>query len=655
MFVIITGVFLRHYKVYQGVYFIPICNDYKNQYSIFVGNNAVGKSSIMEGLNTFFNGGVWNKNKSGKRDEAFIAPLFLFEKEKLNKLVNNQKAKDFIGFLSDYFWDASEDINPNLKSNEFKTFFQYRDELKYRYKKQDYYLFLLGITYDDKNSASFITFTQDLIKKIPPELKDYNYDELIDTVKDLYSYIYIPVETTTSTILKIENREMQELMSTDILEKIDSILNKKNFEQGRKAISVIDFLNHSLNEYMDSINDIIGEIDNSYAYNVETGFKKNLTSTDVRKKILEAYFSIRTLKKEKKEIYELSSGEQRIALIDMATAFLIGNKDGKKKKVILAIDEPENSLHITKSFSQFERLQKLSNQNQLLLTTHWYGSMPVTDTGNVQYIERQKEKRIKINSYDLNNYFEKRGSLPEDILIKSYFELTSSILSSMRASGTNWIICEGSDDKLYLEYYLKGIKNLKIFAVGGCGNVVKLYQYLFTPFAEKDENKALNSKVLCLIDTDDVLKTISIPSEVKDKLRIARMQYDREQNIALQRLNPNGLFTPTEMEDCLNPEILFTTLVKSINQYGNSNQRDAMGNFSFNKEIKSSFIKGEENSIIKPTNIEGYQQKGLIYDFIDDYRNKYLIAQNYVEEAQKREVDKFETPRLFKLIEEFFK
>lgn len=62
----ITGLLLRHYKAYQGLYFILLCNDYSNKYSIFVGNNGVGKSSIMEGLNTFFNSGHWNKNKSGR-------------------------------------------------------------------------------------------------------------------------------------------------------------------------------------------------------------------------------------------------------------------------------------------------------------------------------------------------------------------------------------------------------------------------------------------------------------------------------------------------------------------------------------------------------------------------------------------------------------
>uniref|UniRef100_UPI00403F0B13 AAA family ATPase n=1 Tax=Oceanobacillus sp. FSL W7-1293 TaxID=2921699 RepID=UPI00403F0B13 len=73
----ITGLFLRHYKTYQGLYFIPICNDYNNQYSVFVGNNGIGKSSIMEGLNTFFNNGEWNKNKSGKKMKPSWLLFFL--------------------------------------------------------------------------------------------------------------------------------------------------------------------------------------------------------------------------------------------------------------------------------------------------------------------------------------------------------------------------------------------------------------------------------------------------------------------------------------------------------------------------------------------------------------------------------------------------
>ena len=119
----ITALFVRHYKIYQGLYFIPICNDYNNKYSTLIGNNGVGKSSVLEALDTFFNNTSWNKNKNGKKDEAFIAPVFLIKKEELNEVLgNNSKEKEFVEFLSGYFWESDENINSNLKSDEFINF-----------------------------------------------------------------------------------------------------------------------------------------------------------------------------------------------------------------------------------------------------------------------------------------------------------------------------------------------------------------------------------------------------------------------------------------------------------------------------------------------------------------------------------------------------
>lgn len=221
----------------------------------------------------------------------------------------------------------------------------------------------------------------------------------------------------------------------------------------------------------------------------------------------------------------------------------------------------------------------------------------------------------------------------------------------MRADKTNWIICEGSDDKLYLEHYLKDVNNLKIFAVGGCGNVVKLFKYMFVPFSEKEEDKKIESKVLCLIDTDDVLNVLDTNSETKSgKLRIARIQINRDGNVELCKLSKNGYYSPTEIEDCLNPQVLYEAISKTINEIGTMEQRDALGNFSFNSEVKNARVKGE-NSIFKLEKLEGLDTKQLIYSFTDDHRNKYLIAKNYVEIEKKKVRD---IPPLFRLIKEFF-
>ena len=49
----IIGVFLRYIKTYQGINYIPLTNG--DSFCGLVGNNGVGKSSILESLDCFFN------------------------------------------------------------------------------------------------------------------------------------------------------------------------------------------------------------------------------------------------------------------------------------------------------------------------------------------------------------------------------------------------------------------------------------------------------------------------------------------------------------------------------------------------------------------------------------------------------------------------
>lgn len=643
----IVGLLCRHFKIYQGLNFIPICNDYDNAFSLFIGNNAVGKSSVLESLNTFFNNSGWNITKGSKKDEAFVAPIFLIKKSDVCSLSTYQT----IEALSEYFWNVDEDVNANFRNNEeFKKFFQFRDELKYKYGKEEYLFFIMGISFKEKTKVYYSTFNSDLEKKLSYKGINCGNIDLLSDVRGYYSYVYIPVESITSNVIKIENKEMQDLMSTNILNEIDSILTEKNITQSgsTKKIDLMQYLNKNLDDYMNKINKGIEKIDKSYAYKVEQGYKRKLTALDVRSKILEAYFSIRTLKKDKKEIHELSSGEQRIALIDVATAFLENNGYDNERKIILAIDEPENSLHISKSFGQFERLQKLVGKHQLLLTTHWYGALPITNIGNVHHVELTPNKKIVINTYDLNNYFEKRGALPEDIQMKSYFDLTASILSSIRSEKSSWIICEGSDDKLYLTHYLKDLNNTRLLSVGGCGNVIKIYKYLYTPFIEKEENKKIESKVLCLIDTDDIVHELNIPSDVKGKLKLARIQPDREVNIKLQSVSKAGYHHPTEMEDCLNPHKYYESIKEEIINTGDMDLIKIFNKYNFNKESILSRVKDEEHSIFKPKELVEFTDKKKIYKFLDNPHNKFLIAKNYTSR------NKEEIPLLFKLINQYF-
>ena len=59
----------------------------------------------------------------------------------------------------------------------------------------------------------------------------------------------------------------------------------------------------------------------------------------------------------------------------------------------------------------------------------------------------------EITLFDLENYFEQRGNHPNDINLKSFFDLAAAIISAYRNSNCHWLLVEGVEDKLYLQYY----------------------------------------------------------------------------------------------------------------------------------------------------------------------------------------------------------
>lgn len=460
------------------------------------------------------------------------------------------------------------------------------------------------------------------------------------------------MKANSNDFLKLETAEMQKLMNKDILETIDSILTEKinTTNQGRqKSSNLVSFINTTLNGFMDNINEKIRVIDDEYSFKVEDGYKKNLTAADLRDQILRAYFSIRTLKKNSKEIFELSSGEQRIALIDIATAFIQNNTD-KQRCTILAIDEPEASLHISKCFNQFRRIENLShNENtQVLLTTHWYGSLPTLYHGTLNLIK--SGSKVEISSFPLNNYLEQRRDFPDDIDLKSFFELVSTIISSIKSENTKWLIIEGSDDHLYYKKYLdKKVENLFILPVGGCGNVIKIYEYLFAPFSEKTEKGILkDAKVLCLIDSDISQKSTKFTDKkIEQNLKLCRIQ-NFNHEISLCGVNTDGNYVPTVIEDCLDPDIFYQALCETFEDKAFTNQKDLFFLFKKNEDFQSSRISGE-NSILKPTVLEALDKKNELTNIIQQSDFKFLLATNYCNLAKE-----MTPPSIFKLAIDFF-
>ncbi|OGH00457.1 MAG: hypothetical protein A2600_05525 [Candidatus Lambdaproteobacteria bacterium RIFOXYD1_FULL_56_27] len=140
----ITAVFLRNYKCYQNINFIPISTNSK--FTAYVGNNGIGKSAILEALDTFFNGAGWQPNSVTKYQGAhiapYVAPVFLIDKGdvKPTKVQLEQLDK-----LSKFFWEVTE-IKVNIQNPFMKAFFEHRGELLKKIKEQnkqssDYYFF----------------------------------------------------------------------------------------------------------------------------------------------------------------------------------------------------------------------------------------------------------------------------------------------------------------------------------------------------------------------------------------------------------------------------------------------------------------------------------------------------------------------------------
>lgn len=651
----ILGLFLRSFKAYRSLYFIPVATSSENLFSMYVGENGVGKSAILEAFDTFFNQGKWNVHKQGKKEECFVAPVLMIPKALFDAKISNAKTKEIVGVISNYFWNSSESTTSNLTTEEFKAFFALKERLKAKYR-QDNYLIILGSAYNEPNKAHFITFNAHLRAHISTlsttAVTDQDLAEMVKCVKGLYSYVYLPVETKIEDILRLESRHMKELMNQDVLSKIDDVLSKKVVDHPSKPngskISAVGYINISLNNFIEEINTVIQAIDPAYSYQSEAGLKKNLTPADIRDKVLQSYFTLRGLKKEHKELSELSSGERRIAMIDIAYACLV--QDGEKDKiVILAIDEPESSLHIRKCYAQFNRLENLAVEHgiQIITTTHWYGGIPTLESGYLHYIEGGNKP--KVSSYSFNEVYEERGSLPDDILLKSYYELASSIISLGRLERRNIIICEGNDDKTYLNKHLAADKKYLIIPVGGCGNVIKLYKYLYVPLNEKVESKLLNSKILCLVDSDVEQLSIDINSQSKDKkLKIARVQINSRNEAQLCDLSGNGTYEPTCIEDCLNSKTFFDALCESVDELATPEAKNVLGKFEYNTSASNSRLKGEY-SILKPKELVPVSEKELIYDFVNNRYFKYAISEKYVSKEVGADV-----PPIFLEIGKFF-
>lgn len=620
----ILAAILRNFKCYKGINIISFINDSIDCMNIIIGNNGVGKSAILEGLNCLFNDEPWiiNNEANGKNDVS-VGAVMLIEKNKIiNKL--DQKNKQLITEISDFFWKVDE-TNSNLRY--YSIFFNIRNKI-ISYKEK-YFLLVVGHG-PNKKELDFLTFTNLLRNELSePKPTNETLSKLLSVILSQYAYIYIPVETSISDFVKLQNQSLQTLMDNSIKLSINTVLNNKRIarptKNGREIkLSVLDIINESLEKYVNEVEKDIQIVNNQYSYKPARRQSSKLTSNHVVDTIIAAYYARRSFKKDGKEIQYLSSGEKRLILIDIISAFI--KKDNPSHELIIAIDEPENSLHISNCYDQFYKIEEiaLKYKHQLFITTHWYGSLPCLLKGNLIYIDESS----KPNVFNIDNYYEDRGGLPDDIQLKGFYDLSSSLLFAFRNSDKNWLLVEGLEDKKYISYYLNDDK-IRIIPLGGCGNVRKMFEYLCVPIRTSKDFKDCKNKIICLTDTDALCPNISFDEgEDKDRLMIRRLDAIQNGDVALVKYN-NPTHNETEIEDILNPEQFYNSVKKAIEIYGESKDKDAFNDFVFNDTVCSSRIKGDY-SILKQNRLDcdPVLDKQRIIQFVNTYKD--IIADYYI-------------------------
>ncbi|MDI1301387.1 MAG: AAA family ATPase [bacterium] len=620
----IVGIFLRYIKTYQGINYIPITDE--DGFCGLVGDNGIGKSSVLEALDCFFNSKAWNYNIATRRRgladaKPQIVPVFLIERNKLEG-----EPAQLAQHLSDVAVAAeATDVALSYRA-DMQIFIQHRNALRMHINLDNYYLLPLGIDYSNAISVSFLNcrlLVDRILEGVPEEGKTTldaseldRFKPLLDKVKSIFEYIYIPKDIDTAAFTKLETDEIQALMG----ESLNEIL------EARVPASQITEINRSLNEFIETLST---ELD-GYSYRTPTDRQQNLKKNDVYNLITQAFFNIRRLHKRQGdnwlEISNLSSGEKQKAIIDVARSLIIRHRTGAEH-LIIGIDEPEASLHMSACFDQFDSIYQISRScRQLIFSSHWYGFFPTSETGSASIISKNQDGHI-VDSVNLGRYREQvrqmvtgtQGVMPYDIRLKSINDLVQSIMASVIGDQPfNWLICEGSSEKKYFAAYFSDLissHRLRIVPVGGAKEIKKIYNHLATAY--EDFRNEISGKIILVSDTDANL--VRYETEAFERLickRIVSCQTD--QTTKLVGINANPSAPETEIEDALNGGLFLDTLRTFQGEYADlaflndvtCHNPDAVCSFALD-------LLGSQRLIIK--------------SFFDHGNNKYEFSRRYAE------------------------
>ena len=662
----IIGVTLRNFKIYKSISYIPISNG--NSFCGLIGKNGIGKSSILEALDYFFNSNNnkdFKKNNTGspRPEDCYVVPVFCISKSVIQK--DFTKFQDEIIALSDSIWDVINNLDSysiQINANYYELvqqFSQHITSIKDIVTKENYCLLPLGQDIDGNISLGFFKDGVFIDRLVPDEVANNieqkqrilqdKYLELFEAVKNYFQYVFIPKDIEPENLVRFETQELQTLLNTNLYDIISKYLTKSDIMNISKG----------LKEFVD---DLSSKLPN-YKFKAPTYNQPNLKADKIYNLIVQDFFSLRQLHKEGKggkdlPLKELSSGEKQQAILTLIHSIISGYRSDNTKNLIIAVDEPESSLHISACYEQFEKLYEISNKCcQMLISSHWYGFIPaipqgtitnitLNDSRNRGHIFNIQKYREEIKHQSRDYAIQNHSQLPIDISLKSSNDFVQSILMSVISRDSyNWLICEGSSDKIYLDAYLKNeidLKKLRIIPVCTASEVKNTYNRLQVLFEELRQGNQLKGKVYLLIDTD--ANPIEFPTNdnLENNLLCRRIvNNDNDRTTSLVKITASPKAPNTDIEDVLNGVAFHKTLLE-LKKNGFDSELDFVTENDEIEEVASYYALD-----LRPT-----ERKQLDVFFNgNNGNNKVIFARQYVEVLSK---ESYKTPNWISEIKHFF-
>ncbi|WP_045435349.1 AAA family ATPase [Acinetobacter calcoaceticus] len=569
----IVGIFLRHIKTYKGINFIPLSDGEK--FCGLVGNNGIGKSTVLEALEKIFlQDKDWNINlghnqSTDDTNVPYIVPVFLIER---NKVDFTDKELELVGLIDNAVKIIQASNFPSRFTGAQETVIHFERLNSSVENREDYFLIPLGITLKNKKSVGvFEGYLKQKYLENKPDESDLPIDLLNSIflkILEIYRYIYIPRELSAEEFTRLHNRQFEFLMGRSLQQTLTETISGATVRR--------------INDSLDGIVQELEQDLESYIYKTNSDVRQTkLKRVDINNLIIEAYFNIRSMHLKVDDstsmaITKLSSGEKQKAILDIANSLLRKNYENNQDKyVIFGFDEPESSLHISACFDMFQSLYETTQYcSQVLFTTHWYGYIPSVIRGNTVIMGKTSEAGHKFDFINIVKYREdtrimstqSRNQLPFSIQLKSINDLVQAIIyGSMSENPFNWLICEGSSEKIYLSDFLSELvesHRLRILPVGGYSEVKKLYNHLSIAF--EDFKQEMRGKVFLLCDTDATLdmNTTNLRQDAQHpKLKYRRLIVNEgSENAELVMINSSIAANSSVLEDVLNAETFLKVL-----------------------------------------------------------------------------------------------